>query len=120
MDELPSREAPRLQALQAAGGHIGAQGVRSLGYADSGKGLILYPDPPDRPRFKRVDHVHTHRVDRRAASLVGTPSIRTQQFLSLGPNDQRIAQAPTRTLRPLMGREWLVTASGQLPRELQN
>jgi len=29
--------------------------VEHLGYAESGNGLVLYPDPPDRARFVRAD-----------------------------------------------------------------
>ena len=39
--------------------------VVHLGYADSGHGPVLYPDPPDRPRFARAD------LGEAAAALAG-------------------------------------------------
>jgi LmbE family N-acetylglucosaminyl deacetylase len=50
-------EAPptRLNELRASAAILGVQRVEHLGYADSGHGPILYPDPPDRQRFVRAD-----------------------------------------------------------------
>lgn len=45
----------RLDELRASGSVSGAAGVVHLGYADSGHGPVLYPDPPDRARFARAD-----------------------------------------------------------------
>jgi len=45
----------RLAELRASAAHLGAARVAHLGYADSGHGPVLYPDPPDRPRFVRAD-----------------------------------------------------------------
>jgi LmbE family N-acetylglucosaminyl deacetylase len=45
----------RLDQLRASGSVLGAARVVHLGYADSGHGPILYPDPPDRTRFARAD-----------------------------------------------------------------
>ncbi len=45
----------RLDELQASGSALGAARVVHLGYADSGHGPLLYPDPPDRTRFARAD-----------------------------------------------------------------
>jgi LmbE family N-acetylglucosaminyl deacetylase len=45
----------RLDELQASAAALGAARVVHLGYADSGHGPILYPDPPDRTRFVRAD-----------------------------------------------------------------
>ncbi|MFI0977875.1 PIG-L deacetylase family protein [Streptomyces sp. NPDC021093] len=47
-------EAPRLAELRASGAALGASRVAHLGYADSGHGKDLYPDPPDRQRFVRA------------------------------------------------------------------
>ncbi|MFJ2743184.1 PIG-L deacetylase family protein [Streptomyces sp. NPDC087440] len=44
----------RLRELHASGAALGASRVTSLGYADSGHGKDLYPDPPDRQRFVRA------------------------------------------------------------------
>lgn len=44
----------RLNELRAAAAVLGVSRVVHLGYADSGHGPILFPDPPDRPRFARV------------------------------------------------------------------
>lgn len=41
----------RLDELEAAGTALGAADVRWLGYADSGLGTRLYPDPPGRVRL---------------------------------------------------------------------
>ncbi|MFI6323229.1 PIG-L deacetylase family protein [Nonomuraea sp. NPDC050556] len=45
----------RMNELHASARALGAHRVVHLGYADSGHGAILYPDPPDRPRFVRAD-----------------------------------------------------------------
>jgi LmbE family N-acetylglucosaminyl deacetylase len=45
----------RLDMLRASAAALGATGVEHLGYADSGHGPVLYPDPPDRARFVRAD-----------------------------------------------------------------
>lgn len=45
----------RLAELRASAAQLGAARVVHLGYADSGHGPLLYPDPPDRPRFARAD-----------------------------------------------------------------
>ena len=45
----------RLGELRASASVLGAAGVVHLGYADSGHGPVLYPDPPDRVRFARAD-----------------------------------------------------------------
>jgi LmbE family N-acetylglucosaminyl deacetylase len=41
--------------LRASAAALGVHQVRDLGYADSGHGPILSPDPPDRPGFGRAD-----------------------------------------------------------------
>jgi len=53
----------RLDELRASASVLGAARVVHLGYADSGHGPLLYPDPPDRVRFARAD------VDEAAAKL---------------------------------------------------
>ena len=45
----------RLAELRASAAQLGAARVVHLGYADSGHGPVLFPDPPDRPRFARAD-----------------------------------------------------------------
>jgi LmbE family N-acetylglucosaminyl deacetylase len=54
MGELPEGGSPRIPELRRSGQILGATRVECLGYADSGKGPILYPDPPDRRRFVAV------------------------------------------------------------------
>jgi LmbE family N-acetylglucosaminyl deacetylase len=51
----PDGEATRLAELRASAAALGVQRVVHLGYADSGHGAVLYPDPPDRERFVRAD-----------------------------------------------------------------
>jgi LmbE family N-acetylglucosaminyl deacetylase len=45
----------RLAELRNSAAILGAARVEHLGYADSGHGPLLYPDPPDRMRFARAD-----------------------------------------------------------------
>ena len=45
----------RLAELRASAARLGAARVEHLGYADSGHGPVLYPDPPGRTRFARAD-----------------------------------------------------------------
>jgi len=45
----------RLRELRASAAVLGAARVAHLGYADSGHGPLLFPDPPDRVRFARAD-----------------------------------------------------------------
>jgi LmbE family N-acetylglucosaminyl deacetylase len=45
----------RLNELRASAAILGVQRVEHLGYADSGYGPVLYPDPPDRQRFVRAN-----------------------------------------------------------------
>jgi LmbE family N-acetylglucosaminyl deacetylase len=44
----------RLDELRASAALLGAGRVEHLGYADSGQGPVLLPDPPDRQRFVRA------------------------------------------------------------------
>ncbi|MFF7355685.1 PIG-L deacetylase family protein [Streptomyces filipinensis] len=55
MDAAPDGETPRLAELRAAAAVLGVRRVVHLGYANSGHGAILHPDPPDRARFVRAD-----------------------------------------------------------------
>ncbi|GAA4983283.1 PIG-L family deacetylase [Actinopolymorpha pittospori] len=55
MGAVPPQGAPRLRELRASAAILGVHRVEHLGYADSGHGPILYPDPPDRARFTRAD-----------------------------------------------------------------
>ncbi|MET9326716.1 PIG-L family deacetylase [Tsukamurella sp. NPDC003166] len=52
-DEPDPRQ--RLRELDAAATELGVTEVRWLGYADSGHGRDLYPDPPGRVRLVRAD-----------------------------------------------------------------
>ncbi|HLI42475.1 MAG TPA: PIG-L family deacetylase [Streptosporangiaceae bacterium] len=45
----------RLAELRASAQVLGAARVVHLGYADSGHGPVLFPDPPGRVRFARAD-----------------------------------------------------------------
>jgi LmbE family N-acetylglucosaminyl deacetylase len=45
----------RMDELRASAQVLGAARVTTLGYADSGHGPLLYPDPPDRRRFARAE-----------------------------------------------------------------
>ena len=58
----------RLDMLRASAAALGVHQVRHLGYADSGHGPILFPDPPDRPRFVRAD---VGEAAARLASMIG-------------------------------------------------
>ncbi|MCU1648224.1 MAG: N-acetyl-D-myo-inositol-2-amino-2-deoxy-alpha-D-glucopyranosidedeacetylase [Nocardia sp.] len=55
VQEFDGAVAPRLRELQASADVLGVSRVAYLGYADSGHGPILYPDPPGRMRFTRAD-----------------------------------------------------------------
>ncbi|MFE9424730.1 PIG-L deacetylase family protein [Kitasatospora sp. NPDC006697] len=48
-------EPPRLAELRASAAVLGVGRVVHLGYADSGHGAELYPDPPGATRFVRAD-----------------------------------------------------------------
>lgn len=50
----PDGGTDRLDELRASGRVLGVSRVVHLGYADSGHGPVLHPDPPDRTRFARV------------------------------------------------------------------
>ena len=54
----------RLAELRASADLLGVARVVHLGYADSGHGPVLYPDPPGQVRFARAD------LDQAAAALV--------------------------------------------------
>lgn len=45
----------RMDELRTSAQVLGAARVATLGYADSGHGPLLYPDPPDRQRFARAE-----------------------------------------------------------------
>ncbi|MDX3455407.1 PIG-L family deacetylase [Streptomyces sp. ME02-8801-2C] len=48
-------DTPRLAELRASAKALGVHRVVHLGYADSGHGAILHPEPPDRTRFGRAE-----------------------------------------------------------------
>jgi len=58
-------ERTRLDELDASAKVLGAARVVHLGYADSGHGSVLYPDPPGLVRFVRAD------LEEAAARLAG-------------------------------------------------
>ncbi|WP_216205390.1 PIG-L deacetylase family protein [Amycolatopsis aidingensis] len=60
-----ARGRARLDELEASAAVLGVARVVHLGYADSGHGPVLYPDPPDRQRFARAD------ADEAAGRLAG-------------------------------------------------
>ncbi|BBY07854.1 PIG-L deacetylase family protein [Mycobacterium noviomagense] len=45
----------RINELRVSTSILGAHRVECLGYADSGYGAVIYPDPPGRLRFARAD-----------------------------------------------------------------
>jgi LmbE family N-acetylglucosaminyl deacetylase len=55
----------RFEELRESASRLGVARVLDLGYADSGHGPVLFPDPPDRVRFARAD------LDEAAAKLAG-------------------------------------------------
>lgn len=50
----PDGGTDRLDELRASGRVLGVSRIVHLGYADSGHGPVLFPDPPDRARFLRA------------------------------------------------------------------
>lgn len=58
----------RLDEFRASAAILGAARAEHLGYADSGHGAILYPDPPGRVRFARAD---TGEAAARLAAIIG-------------------------------------------------
>ena len=50
-----ARGSERIDQLQQSAALLGAARVVHLGYADSGRGPVLYPDPPGYIRFVRAD-----------------------------------------------------------------
>ncbi|OEV27741.1 GlcNAc-PI de-N-acetylase [Streptomyces nanshensis] len=68
MGQVPhGEEPPRMGELRAGAAVLGVGRVVHLGYADSGHGKELYPDPPDRSRFVRAD---TEEAARRLAEVL--------------------------------------------------
>jgi LmbE family N-acetylglucosaminyl deacetylase len=55
MADPEGQHLSRLAELAVSARVLGAARVAHLGYADSGHGPVLYPDPPDRQRFARAD-----------------------------------------------------------------
>ncbi|WP_367128039.1 PIG-L deacetylase family protein [Saccharothrix sp. HUAS TT1] len=55
MGVASSSEPDRLAELRESAAVLGVHRVEHLGYADSGHGPVLYPDPPGRRRFARAD-----------------------------------------------------------------
>jgi LmbE family N-acetylglucosaminyl deacetylase len=54
VDPTDTGASARLDELRASAAVLGAARVAHLGYADSGHGPVLYPDPPGRVRFARA------------------------------------------------------------------
>ncbi|MER5419131.1 PIG-L deacetylase family protein [Streptosporangium roseum] len=55
MGAASESDSTRMDELRASARILGVRRVVHLGYADSGHGPVLYPDPPDRARFARAD-----------------------------------------------------------------
>ena len=55
MDGPGTRGSERLGQLRRSAEILGASRIVHLGYADSGRGPVLYPDPPGATRFARAD-----------------------------------------------------------------
>ncbi|MDF9814103.1 PIG-L family deacetylase [Streptomyces sp. SPB162] len=54
-DGMTGAPTERLDELRASAAVLGVARVVHLGYADSGHGPLLFPDPPGRVRFARAD-----------------------------------------------------------------
>jgi len=106
----------RLDELRDSASALGVARVVHLGYADSGHGPVLYPDPPDRVRFARAG------LDEAAARLAAV--LRDEQadvLLSYDPaggyghrDHVRVHQVGSRAAEPA-GTARLLEAT--LPRE---
>jgi LmbE family N-acetylglucosaminyl deacetylase len=66
-DGAMSTPNSRLDEFRASAAILGAARAEHLGYADSGHGAVLYPDPPGRTRFARADPAEA--ADKLAALL---------------------------------------------------
>lgn len=71
----------RMNQLRASATILGVHRIDHLGYADSGHGPVLYPDPPDRQRFVRAD---TEEAAGRLATLLREEN--ADVLLSYDPN----------------------------------
>ncbi|MFI6736590.1 PIG-L deacetylase family protein [Nonomuraea sp. NPDC050451] len=71
----------RMNELRAAAAVLGVARVEHLGYADSGHGKDLYPDPPDRMRFVRAS---TEEAAARLAAILREEQV--DLLLSYDPN----------------------------------
>lgn len=110
-------EPPRLAELRRSAALLGAARVVHLGYADSGNGEVLPPDPPDRSRFVRADPGEA--AERLAAILRAE---RTDVLLSYDANGGyghrdhvRVHQVGRRAAE-IAGVQWLLEAT--MPRDL--
>lgn len=73
--------SPRWAELEASAAILGVRRVVHLGYADSGHGPELYPDPPGRQRFARAD---TEEAAHRLAAILHEE--RADVLLGYDPN----------------------------------
>jgi LmbE family N-acetylglucosaminyl deacetylase len=81
-DTMNNDDPPtRMNELREAARILGAQRVEHLGYADSGHGARLYPDPPGRQRFVRAD---TDEAARKLAAILREEN--ADLLLSYDPN----------------------------------
>ncbi|MGW8375607.1 PIG-L family deacetylase [Streptomyces sp. ODS28] len=82
MKEAPEDgETPRMGELRASARRLGVSRVVHLGYASSGHGPVLYPDPADRQRFVRAG---TEEAAGRLAAILREEE--AQVLLSYDPN----------------------------------
>jgi LmbE family N-acetylglucosaminyl deacetylase len=95
---------PRLRELAASARALGAARVVHLGYADSGHGPVLHPDPPGMVRFARA--VHKYAAQKRAA-LAAHRSHLTSRGRSARLGRIMLAM-PVPVFGRLFGREWFV------------
>jgi LmbE family N-acetylglucosaminyl deacetylase len=115
----PDGRTARLDELRASARVLGVSRVEHLGYADSGHGSELYPDPPDRTRFVRapVDEAAERLAEllreERADILVGyDPSggywhrdhVRVHE---VAERAAKVAETP-RLMQATLPREWVV------------
>jgi LmbE family N-acetylglucosaminyl deacetylase len=108
----------RLAELRASAAILGVARVEHLGYAGSGHGPVLYPDPPDRPRFARAA---LPEAAGRLAALAAHRSQLTRRSRS-GRVFRLLVRLPLPVFGLLLGHEWFtepgLSPGGALRREI--